>query len=124
MPEVVVQPTQWSELEHMDSIRKDFSEKDAACLADIRKVLAQHDALDRFGVMLLHKHFDLASDECLLEEIDAEARTLTVRPVQSNMIGDAVQTQWRLSSISPLQWCESFCNRMSNGDHRHGHQKN
>ena len=42
---------------------KVFSEKDAVCFKDIREVLIKHNALDRFGMCLIHKHFEMSEDE-------------------------------------------------------------
>lgn len=120
--QLVVQPTQWSSVPHVETIDKDFTADDAACLAEVRAVLAKHGALDRFGIMLLHKHFEIADDECLLETIDTEQRTLMVRPIPRAELGNAMQTQWRLSQADPLQWCEVYCHRLPHGDHRNGHQ--
>ena len=39
---------------------------DEACINEIRSVLARHNALQRFGITLLHKHFDITDDEVLL----------------------------------------------------------
>lgn len=35
----------------------------AACLAELREVLGKHDRLNRFGITLIHKHFELSEDE-------------------------------------------------------------
>jgi hypothetical protein len=124
MQTLVVQAMQWAPIPDMNRMEHDFTDTDAECLAEIRTVLMKHGKLERFGLTLLHKHFDVADDECLLETIDATNRTLVVRPVPRSTLGQAVQTQWRLDAVDPLLWCESYCNRTSNGDHQHGHQRN
>ena len=121
MHQVIVEPTQWARVQDMNDISRDMSESDAACLADVRAALEKHGALERFGVMLLHKHFEIEDGECLLETIDEASRTLTVRPVPAEEIRAAVQTQWKLSSKDPLQWCAGFCHY--NNGHKHGHTK-
>jgi hypothetical protein len=40
---------------------------DMAILAEIQDVLKRHNALGRFGVNLLHQHFDMADDEIMVE---------------------------------------------------------
>lgn len=124
MHQIVVQPMQWAKLPDMNDIDPSLDASDAACLAALREVLQAHGKLDRFGVNLLHKHFELTDDECLIETIDTEGRVLTVTPIARSALPSAVPTQWNLSSHSPLQWCEVYCQRLSNGDHRNGHQKN
>jgi fructose-1,6-bisphosphatase/sedoheptulose 1,7-bisphosphatase-like protein len=121
MRQIAVQPTQWTAIRDMNDIDRQLSDQDASCFAELRNVLKRHGLLDRFGIMLLHKHFELTEGECLLETMDVEARTLTVRPVPNGDVAGAVQTQWRLSSADPLQWCSGFCNY--NKGHKHGHQQ-
>jgi hypothetical protein len=41
---------------------------DDQLMADLRCVLDQHGALERFGITLLHQHFDLGDDEVLVQE--------------------------------------------------------
>ena len=67
-------------LADVDSVRQ-ISDDDAACLREIRDVLARHGALDRFGVSLLHSHFGMAPDEMLMETTDESARVQTIRPI-------------------------------------------
>jgi hypothetical protein len=119
MQQIAVQPTQWAAIDNMNDIERDISARDALCFAELRLVLEKHALLDRFGIMLLHKHFELKDDESLLETMDLASRTLTVRPVSTAAITGAVQTQWKLSSADPLQWCSGFCHY--NQGHKHGH---
>lgn len=121
MQKINVQPTQWASIQDMNEIDRQLSEQDTRCLAELRNILKKHGLLNRFGVMLLHKHFELEADECLMETIDVEGRVLTVRPVSRAEVAGAVQTQWKLSSADPLQWCSGFCNY--NKGHRHQHQR-
>jgi hypothetical protein len=72
---------QWADVEHIADVRP-IDEDDAACLEAVRHVLAEHGALDRFGIALLHSHFDVADDEMMLETTDAELREHRVRPVK------------------------------------------
>jgi hypothetical protein len=121
MHKVVVEPTQWTRVQDMNDIRRELSEKDAECFAELREVLKKHDSLERFGIMLLHRHFELQDGECLLETMDLASRTLTVQPVSAQEVSSSVQTQWKLSSQDPLQWCSGYCHY--NNGHKHGHTK-
>jgi hypothetical protein len=121
MTQLHVQPTQWSALKDITQVAHGLSDEDVTCLSEVRSVLERHNLLDRFGVMLLHKHFDISTEECLLETVDVERRELVVRPIPKLSLPNAVQTQWRLADKSPLQWCEAWCN-YSGGTHHHGHQ--
>ena len=97
---------------HIDDVQA-LNEEDLACLEEIAAVLQKHDRLDRFGLSLLHKHFDLAEDEVLVEYTDEEARTQTIRvekrPAQNNSC--IQQTAWRFKkgSARPTLGCYQTC---------------
>ena len=52
-----------------------LSEKDDELIQELVAVLRKHNALDRFGLTLLHQHFDIGDDEVMVESTDIEART-------------------------------------------------
>jgi len=62
-------------------------------------VLQRYGALDRFGISLIHRHFDIADDEELMEYTDVEQRTLTVKPVKKSDIDwqHTTITNWKLT---------------------------
>jgi hypothetical protein len=76
-----IQPTKWSQLPGADAVIE-FSDKDTDFLRELRDVLKKHGVLERFGISLLHTHFDVAEDEVLLETTDIEERTQFIRPVK------------------------------------------
>jgi hypothetical protein len=86
---------------------------DLPCLAEVRDVLAKHGKLDRFGVRLQHRHFDLAASEILLETCDPETRTLVSTPVDATGFepGSVLETAWRLSSGEDFLHREKACKR-------------
>jgi hypothetical protein len=79
--DVAVQPLQWLTLQDINEVRP-IDGSDAACLLEIRDVLEKHGALDRFGVSLLHSHFDVADYEMMLETTNVANREHWVRPVK------------------------------------------
>jgi hypothetical protein len=92
--------------------------QDEAVIDEVRKVLENHGALDRFGLTLLHSHFDVAPDEVLVETVDAEARTLTIRPrpkAELDEKADPIETSWRLSPDGGRE-CIVYCYRPKGGD--------
>lgn len=60
-------------LPHIDDLIP-FSTEDEACLAEMKEVLRRHGKLGRFGLSLMHNHFEVADDEMLLEECDVLVR--------------------------------------------------
>jgi hypothetical protein len=87
------------------------STDDSACLDEIRQVLIKHGATHRFGISLLHQHFDVGNDEILVEECDPVARTLVIKPRKaSEMEGvKRIETNWRLDSDTSLLACVQVC---------------
>src|SRR4051812_15073087 len=75
-------PMQWADLKDIDEVEP-IGESDSECLAEVREVLKKHGKRDRLGVALLHKHFDMAGDEVLVEYSDKEERVLTIKPVKA-----------------------------------------
>jgi hypothetical protein len=101
-----------------------LSAQDASCIAEIVEVLKKHDRLTRFGVTLLHQHFNVADDEVLMETCDPESRTLTIQPAPKSELYslDFIETSWRLDSGTPVMHC--VCRRdPDTGDHNHYHVK-
>lgn len=98
-----------------------MSEADQPCLAEIRAVLAKYDALQRFGVVLLHEHFEVADDEVLVETIDVETRTLTSRPEKIAELSQysSVETSWRLDDLDAMARCTTACRPASFTEARH-----
>lgn len=91
--------------ERIDAVES-LGPRDEAVIEQVRKVLEENDALDRFGITLLHSHFDLGDDEVLVETVDAEARTLTIRPESKAKLdaeADPVVTSWRLRADGSLE---------------------
>jgi hypothetical protein len=88
-----------------------LSESDLSCMKALRGVLKEHGALSRFGITLLHSHFDVADDEVMMEFVNKENRTLTTRPVKAVDYPDgySVETSWRLDSQTGVQRCEQQC---------------
>jgi hypothetical protein len=79
--------TTMSQHPHIDEVTP-FAGEDVDCLREIREVLERHDRLGRFGVTLLHSHFNVAPDEVLVETASDE-RTLTVAPVKTSELPQA-----------------------------------
>lgn len=97
------------------------SEKDTPCIQAVRDVLAQYGALQRFGLTLLHGHFDVGDDEILMEFVDKRNRTMTIRPVEETEHDPekSIETSWRLDTPTGMQCCERHCMRPygPNGPH-------
>lgn len=98
---------------------KDISEvapydpvKDKALFDKLREVLREYNADDRFGLVLLHDHFEIGSDEWMVETQDEHNRTLTVKPYRSNQLQEPSlelqPTNWRFNSdgqVVTMQVC-------------------
>ncbi len=94
------------------------SEKDDALFEELAAVLKKHNALDRFGVTLLHRHFKIEPGEVLLETTDIPGRIQTICPVKHHeMAADPyIETSWRLGDGWIAMGCK--CVKFGN-DHQH-----
>lgn len=96
----------------------ELNENDLPVMDEIYQVLKKHNALKRFGVTLLHEHFDVADDEVLIELTNRKSRTQTIQPVKKDnpLLSDAIETSWRLDTGVPVMSCK--CIKFG-GSHEH-----
>lgn len=113
---------QWSKLPRITEIERKLDEGDVQCLREVAAVLRQHGREWRFGVNLLHSHFELSDDEVLLETSDPDDQSLWIRPVTKDEVAndDVTPTAWCLASGEPQMGC--VCKNFG-GDHRHQHMR-
>jgi hypothetical protein len=116
MPSVTIQPLQWEQIPHISDVEP-FSEEDEQCFREVREVLQKYGALNRFGLTLIHTHFDVAADEILLETTDVEARTHLVRPVKQNEVDEqeVTITNWRFAEGETVAMRTCVCATASGG---------
>jgi hypothetical protein len=97
---------------HIDDVRP-ISETDRRVLAEVAEVLRKHECLDRFGVFLAHKHFELAADEMLVEYTDEAAREqrIVVEKKSAEPAGKFIETSWefRHDGITAITVCALRC---------------
>lgn len=98
-------------LPHVNVV-KPFSEKeDQAFFDEVYEVMKRHDKIKRFGLTLLHHHFDIKDGETLLESCDEDNRTLTLQPVEKNKLSKGsslLETNWRFDNDQTLL-CIQYC---------------
>jgi hypothetical protein len=96
-----------------------LSTDDAPLMQDLYDVLRKHNALRRFGITLLHQHFELAHDEVLVESTNRQTRTQTIEPIKVCEIKDldAIETSWRLDTGEPVMSCK--CIKYGPNEHQH-----
>lgn len=124
--QIAVSPMQWAPLKDIDDVAP-LDVSDQACLKDLYEVLKRHGKVERFGVMLVHKHFDMEDDETLLEFCDPTTKTLTIRTVKTNStdLARSVQTSWLLrenDSHEVVTECWSNCWKNVHGNHESTHR--
>jgi len=116
-------PLMHNNLKDIDAIEK-LNETDLKCINDIKNILKRHNKEDKFGVLLLHKHFDISEDEIMLESIDVKNRILITKPQKISTLkqNSFIQTVWSFSNNPSLNKnCESCCPRDTSGKH-HGYR--
>jgi hypothetical protein len=119
--QIILNPLQWTDLRDIDEVRP-IDDDDAECLEEIRVVLQRHNSLDRFGIALLHSHFQIADDELLMETTDVAEREHWVRPIKKSRLAqmglEARTTILRFDNNGYSQYCG--CAQTSHG-HSGGH---
>lgn len=106
---------------------------DAACLAELREILARHGALERFGLNLLHDHFAITDDELLVETCDHDNRTLTIAPMKAVDFPtdlNVIETNWVFdpdtggdTAMAPKLVCKVGCFSDLKDNHNVAHDK-
>jgi hypothetical protein len=118
---------------HVDHVLP-LSDYDDPCLSEIRDVLLRHNALNRFGITLLHDHFEVADDEILVESCDPVLRTLVLRPMKKAEVAGTslLETSWSLDreqvtdgrprpQPKPITTCRSACQQIAGKGHSSVH---
>ena len=84
---------------------------DDPCIAEIKAVLKRHGLDKKYGLTLLHKHFDLAADEIMIEHTDLANRTLVSRPEKADAFPEAnlMEVTWSLDSDTLMAGCIWKC---------------
>ncbi|WP_299460622.1 hypothetical protein [uncultured Microscilla sp.] len=98
----------YAALQDITEVRPYDAEKDKALFNDLRKVLEAHGAKDRFGVTLLHDHFEVNDGEQMIETHDPITRELTIKPYRTGSMKHELQaTNWKFDGgeVVALQFC-------------------
>jgi hypothetical protein len=97
MKRTTMLPLQWSRLPDLRDVAP-LDGVDLACIEELRAVLQRHGRLERFALQLVHKHFDLAPHEVLVEYCDPLAREqrLRVEARNGDAARNAIATAWML----------------------------
>jgi hypothetical protein len=76
-----------------------YAPKDSLMFRRIRDVLAAHNLLAVFGIYLVHKHFPIADDEEMVEQVDFDSGTVRVTPLKRTVLhmDVMVPTNWFFS---------------------------
>lgn len=84
-----------------------FGPADEECINEIREVLRRHDKLNRFGLSLLHEHFEMSDDEVLKEIYDPQTQTMTITAVkEASLEGQpTITTLINVGTGRPIQKC-------------------
>jgi len=112
------QAKNWNDLSNLMDVAN-LSQTDNDCLNEIQSILNKYDLTQKFGVALLHKHFEIAEDEMLIERTYLKDKRLETKPEK---LGDSnpedfITTMWRFdkeqrygcSVCSRLPLCRLSC---------------
>ncbi len=84
-----------------------MSDDDNACIEEIVEVLKKYKRLDKFGLTLLHQHFDLDDNEVLAETNNPVCRTLLIEPMDKADLTrwQYYETAWRFNAGESVTTC-------------------
>jgi hypothetical protein len=95
-------PVQWHRIQKIEDM-KPIGDDDYEVLKELSEVLLRHGFENRFGICLIHKHFELAPGEMALEETDEQSRRSVIRVVSEDQCKDAMETAWQFSAESEIK---------------------
>jgi hypothetical protein len=111
MTTVSLETVQWASLPDIDGVEP-VNDDDSAVLDEIRQVLLRHGKTSRFGICLLHRHFDVANDEVAIEYTDVERReSKVVVEKKDDFNMNSIQTMWRfhMNGSDMITRCDQRC---------------
>ena len=120
---LVLETVQWSRLQQIEDL-KPIGDEDYDVLEELRQVLLRRGYQNRFGICLLHKHFDLQPGEAALEESDEDVRVSTIRVVSEDVARTAMETAWSFSADSEIKAgrnCQGYCQGFGQTGHARKH---
>ena len=96
---------------------------DDVIFAEVREVLRRHGVERKYGLTLLHKHFDIEEDEVMVEFTDIVGRTQISKPVKVQEIStkSLIEVTWRLDDERLMSACDRYCSPTTDihGNPRH-----
>jgi hypothetical protein len=108
---VVMRPTQWANLPDIADVPR-IGPEDIRVLSDLRDVLQRNNAVGRFGINLLHRHFDIGDDEILVEYTDEEARVQKIQVEKLSCVQQSeglIETNWTFDRDTASLVCRGVC---------------
>lgn len=120
MEKMVLETVQWSQLPDIDDV-KPLNDDDFDVLDEIGAILRKRGYEERFGVCLLHRHFDLAENEKLVETTDSDNRISTTKVGHyDGPNSNTIETMWRFpKGIESVTECETVCHYSGGHKSRH-----
>lgn len=125
MSALAIATLQWANLNDIDDVEP-IGAADVSCISEVYEVLRRHGLEERFGLALLHKHFDLNDDEVLVETTDKIGRRLTIEPVVRSEAGKLIETIWSITkddNAKIVLGCRQYCAPNIHGNHGSFHSQ-
>ena len=86
-------------------------EAESEAFSELQAVLKKHGLEKKYGITLLHKHFDLNDDEIMVEYTDMTNRTLISKPEKLGTVPseNMVEVTWSLEDDTTMNLCVWRC---------------
>lgn len=101
MFDVAVRDMDWDNIPDMgEQALAGYETADQPLFRKVRDALCRHNCLDKFGLFLVHKHFQMSADEKLVEHVDFVRRRVVVQVMSDFELSDRriIPTNWIFGS--------------------------
>ena len=78
----------YNSLTDIDDVAGINDKDDKACLDELAKVVKKYGLEGKFGINLLHSHFEMAEDEILVEDAVSEKDDYYIKPYKKSELID------------------------------------
>ena len=110
--QVPVQNNPYTSLKDINDVDTKLSTFDRETMRQLHQVLRERNQVDRFGMTLLHDHFEVNDGETMIETHNPVTREITIKPYRNENLkeGQELQeTNWRFDKETGGVQAFLFC---------------
>ena len=99
--QVPVQNNPYTSLKDINDVDTKLSTFDRETMRQLHQVLRERNQVDRFGMTLLHDHFEVNDGETMIETHNPVTREITIKPYRNVELKESeglMDTSWRFDN--------------------------